>query len=295
MKKRFLALALAAMTAFSMAACGSSASSETSSDAAADTSTDASASTDTASSDTSTDASASSSGRTLDEIKADGKIIMVTNAEFEPFEYKDGDDIVGIDVDIAKAIADELGVELEISDIAFASCIPALQADKADFIAAGMSITEERKKNVDFTDNYFNASQAIIVPVDSDIASRTDLNGKTVGVQTGTTGDSYCTNEDGSSDISVGEVKRYEKAVDAAQDVISGRIDAEVIDNFVADKLVEKNPDKIKKLDEALTEEQYAMALPKGSELTAKFNEILKSLQDSGKLDEIESKYLSAE
>lgn len=295
MKKRFLALALAAMTAFSMAACGSSASSETSSDAAADTSTDASASTDTASSDTSTDASASSSGRTLDEIKADGKIIMVTNAEFEPFEYKDGDEIVGIDVDIAKAIADELGVELEISDIAFASCIPALQAGKADFIAAGMSITEERKKNVDFTDNYFNASQAIIVPVDSDIASRTDLNGKTVGVQTGTTGDSYCTNEDGSSDISVGEVKRYEKAVDAAQDVISGRIDAEVIDNFVADKLVEKNPDKIKKLDEALTEEQYAMALPKGSELTAKFNEILKSLQDSGKLDEIESKYLSAE
>ncbi len=285
MKKRLVALALAAMTAFSMAACGSSTSGSSSDTASGEQA----ASSDTASSDS------SASGRTLDEIKKDGKIIMVTNAEFEPFEYKDGDDIVGIDVDIANAIADELGVKLEIQDIAFASCIPALQAGKADFIAAGMSITEERKKNVDFTDNYFNASQAIIVPVDSDIAGRADLAGKTVGVQTGTTGDSYCTNEDGSSDVQVGEVKRYEKAVDAAQDVIAGRIDAEVIDNFVADKLVEKNPDKIKKLDEALTEEQYAMALPKGSELTDKFNEILKDLQDSGKLDEIESKYLSAE
>lgn len=266
MKKRLVALALAAVTAFSLVACGSSSS-----------------------------GSSASSGRTLEEIQKDGKIIMVTNAEFEPFEFKDGDDIVGIDVDIAKAIADELGVELEISDIAFASTIPALQSGKADFIAAGMSITEERQKSVDFTDNYFDASQAIIVPVDSDISGREDLNGKTVGVQTGTTGDTYCTNEDGSSDVTVGEVKRYEKGVDAAQDVIAGRIDAEVIDNFVADKLVEKNPDKIKKLDEALTEEQYAMALPKGSELTAKFNEILKKLADSGKLDEIESKYISAE
>lgn len=231
-------------------------------------------------------------GKTLDEIKEEGKIVMATNAEFEPFEYKDDDKIVGIDVDIAQAIADELGVDLEISDIAFESTIPALQAGKADFIAAGMSVTEDRKKNVDFTDPYFNASQAILVAKDSDIKGKADLEGKTVGVQTGTTGDSYCTDEDGTSEVKVGEVKRYEKGMDACSDLMAGRIDAVVIDNFVAEKLASKNPDKIVKLDEALTEEEYAMALPKDSELTAKFNEILKELTDSGKLDEIETKYL---
>lgn len=231
-------------------------------------------------------------GRTLDEVKKDGKIIMATNAEFEPFEYKDNDEIVGIDPELAKAIADSLGVDLEISDIAFESCIPALQAGKADFIAAGMTVTEDRKKNVDFTDPYFNAGQAILVPVDSDIKGKADLEGKTVGVQTGTTGDTYCTDEDGTSEVKVGDVKRYEKGMDACSDLMAGRIDAVVIDNFVAQKLAEKNPDKIVKLDENLTEEEYAMALPKGSELTAEFNKALKDLKDSGKLDEIENKYL---
>lgn len=231
-------------------------------------------------------------GRTLDEIKADGKIIMATNAEFEPFEYKDDDKIVGIDAEIAAKIAEALGVDLEISDIAFESTIPALQAGKADFIAAGMTVTEDRKKNVDFTDPYFNASQAILVAKDSDIAKPEDLEGKTVGVQTGTTGDMYCTDEDGTSEVKVGEVKRYEKGMDAASDLMAGRIDAVVIDNFVAQKLADKNPDKLVKLDDALTEEEYAIALPKDSELTEKFNEVLKDLTDSGELDAIETKYL---
>lgn len=231
-------------------------------------------------------------GRTLDEIKSDGKIIMATNAEFEPFEYKDDDKIVGIDAEIAGKIAEALGVDLEISDIAFESTIPALQAGKADFIAAGMTVTEDRKKNVDFTDPYFNASQAILVAKDSDIAKPEDLEGKTVGVQTGTTGDMYCTDEDGTSEVKVGEVKRYEKGMDAASDLMAGRIDAVVIDNFVAQKLADKNPDKLVKLDDALTEEEYAIALPKDSELTEKFNEILKDLTDSGELDAIETKYL---
>ena len=113
-----------------------------------------------------------------------------------------------------------------------------------------------------------------------------------IGVQTGTTGDMYCTDEDGTSEVKVGEVKRYEKGMDAASDLMAGRIDAVVIDNFVAQKLAEKNPDKIVKLDDALTEEEYAIALTKDSELTAKFNEVLKDLTDSGKLDEIETKYL---
>ena len=186
-------------------------------------------------------------------------------------------------------------MKLEISDIAFDSLIPSLNAGKADFIAAGMTATEDRRKNVDFSEAYFNASQAIIVTVDSEIASRTDLNGKIVGVQQGTTGDSYCTNEDGSSDVQVGEVKRYPKGMDAVSDLIAGRLDAVVIDNFPAEKLVGKNADKIKKLDEALTEEEYAIALPKGSDLTDTVNETIKELNESGKMDEIVSKYISAE
>lgn len=222
---------------------------------------------------------------------------MATNAEFEPFEYKDGNDIVGIDPDIAQKIADKLGVELEISDISFDSCIPAINSGKADFVAAGMTVTEDRKKNVDFSDPYYNAGQAIIVPVDSDITKKEDLEGKKVGVQTGTTGDTYCTDEDGSSEVKIGNenVSRYTKGMDAVSDLMNGRIDAVVIDNFPAQKLVEKNPDKIKVLDDPLTTEEYAIACPKGSELVDTINEVLKDLKDSGELDEIISKYSSDE
>ncbi len=228
----------------------------------------------------------------IDKIKSAGKIVMTTNAEFEPFEYKDGDEIVGIDLDISHALADKLGVELEVADIAFDSLIPSLNAGKADFIAAGMTATPEREKNVDFSVPYFNASQSIIVKTDSEIAGRADLNGKTVGVQQGTTGDVYCTNEDQSSDVSVKEVKRYAKGMDAVSDLIAGRVDAVVIDDYPAEKLVSKNPDKIKKLDEALTEETYAIAMPKGSDLKPVVDELIQELNDSGKMDEIIGRYI---
>lgn len=297
--KKIAAFMLAAATAFSMVGCGSSSSSSTdTSEATATEDASSDTSTDDASAEESTDESSdssSSAARSIDEIKSSGKVIMATNAEFEPFEYKDGNDIVGIDPEIAQKIADKLGVELEITDIAFDSCIPAINSGKADFVAAGMTATDERRKNVDFSDPYFDASQAIIVPVDSDIKSRTDLNGKKIGVQTGTTGDTYVTNEDGSGDITAGEVSRYSKGMDAVSDLMNGRIDAVVIDNFPAQKLVAKNSDKIKTLDEALTSEEYAIACPKGSELVDTINEVLQEMKDSGELDEIESKYISTD
>lgn len=235
-----------------------------------------------------------SSGSAVEAIKSKGKIVMVTNAEFEPFEYKDNNEIVGIDVEIAGKIAEKLGVELEITDIAFDSCVPSVQSGKADFAAAGMSVTEDRLKNVDFTENYFNASQVIILPVDSDIKSREDLNGKTVGVQQGTTGDTYCSNEDGESDIEV-EVKRYGKGMDAVSDLLNGRLDAVVIDNFPAEKLIAKNSDQLFKLEEALTEEEYAIAVAKDSDLTAEINAVIDELKTSGELDSIVSKYIGEE
>lgn len=291
--KKIAALFFAGAMALSLAACGSS-SSSSSTTAAASSTAEAAGSVAEASSTAASGASAAT-GKDVEAIKKAGTIRMVTNAEFEPFEYKDNDKVVGIDADIAQKIADKLGVKLEISDIAFDSCIPALTSGKADFCAAGMTDTPDREKNVDFTESYYNASQAIIVTKGSDIKSRDDLNGKTVGVQQGTTGDIYCTNEDGSSDVKVKEVKRYPKGMDAVSDLIAGRIDAVVIDNFPADKYVEKNPSKLQKLDEALTEEKYAIAVPKGSDLKNTINEVIDDLNKNGEMDKIVSKYIQAD
>lgn len=273
--KKILAVMLAALMMLAFVAC-------------TDTKSEDKNETSTKSEETST----ADTGDALDVVK-DGKITMVTNAEFEPFEYREGNDIVGIDIDISKKIAEKLGAELEVTDIAFDSCIPSVQSGKADFSAAGLTVSESRLKSVDFTDNYFNASQSIIVAVDSEITGREDLNGKIVGVQQGTTSDIYCTNEDGESDVEVEEVKRYNRSMDAVADLINGRIDAVVVDDYPAEKLVEKNADKVKKLDEALTEEEYAIAVPKGSKLKDLINEVIKELKESGEMDEIISKYIS--
>ena len=265
MKKKIMALILAAGMALSMAACGSSGSS-----------------------------SSAKSDDAVAAIKKAGKITMVTNAEFPPFEYKDGNKVTGIDADIAQAVADDLGEKLEITDIAFDSCIPALKSGKADFCLAGMTVTDDRKKNADFSDPYFNASQVILVKSgNKDITKPSDLDGKVVGVQQGTTGDTYCTNEDGKNDISVKEVKRYQKHVDAVSDLIAGRIDAVVLDDYPAEQFIEQNKGKIEKVGENLTTEEYAAVVPKGSNLVDEINKVVKDLKDSGKMNEIVDKYTS--
>lgn len=249
----------------------------------------------TAGSEAASAAATSSGSAALDKIKSDGFVTMSTNAEFEPFEYKDGDSIIGIDAEIGQKIADKLGVQLKINDISFDTLIAELDSGKTNFVAAGMSVTEDRKKNVDFSDSYFNASQAIIVSKDSAIKSRADLNGKKVGVQQGTTGDTFCTNEDGTSDIKVGSVERYNKGVDAVTDLINGKIDAVVIDDFPATKFVEKNPDKLVKLGEALTVEEYAIAVKKGdADMLKTVNDVLSEMKSSGELDKIVEKYKAA-
>lgn len=232
---------------------------------------------------------------TLDKIKADGFITMSTNAEFEPFEYKDGDNFVGIDIDISNKIAEKLGVKLKVNDVAFDTLTTELASGKSNFVAAGMTATEDRKKNVDFSDSYFDATQSIIVLKSSAIKARADLNGKKVGVQQGTTGDIFCTNEDGTSDIKVASTERYSKGVDAVTDLINGKIDAVVIDDFPARKFVEKNADKLIKLEEALTVEKYAIAVKKGDADSLKvINEVLGEMKSSGDLDKLITKYKSA-
>ena len=287
--KKAAAFLLAAAMTLTLVACGQSGSASSAAPSSA-----APASSEAASSAAASSEAASSAASTVSTIKS-GTLTMSTNAEFEPFEFKDGTKIVGIDVDIANKIAQKLGDQLKINDVDFDSLIMELQTGKCDFVAAGMTVTEDKKKNVDFSDTYFDATQSIIVKKDSPIKSRKDLNGKKVGVQQGTTGDSFCTNEDKKSDIQVGTVKRFNKGADAIQDLINGRIDAVVIDDFPAAKFVSKNSDKLVKLSDALTVEHYAIAVKKGD--TAKLdviNGVLKDMKSSGELDKIINNYKSS-
>ena len=220
-----------------------------------------------------------------------GTLTMATNAEFPPYEYHDGDAIVGIDAEIAKAIADELGMELEIEDIAFDSIIPEIVSGKADMGLAGMTVTEDRMQSVDFSDTYAKASQKIIVTEDSEIASPDDLKGVIVGVQLGTTGDIYVSDleADGTT------VERYNKGFEAVQALSQGKIDAVVIDGEPAKTFVAET-EGLKILEESFTDEEYAIAVKKGNtELLEKINGALKTLKDNGTLDEIVAKYIKAE
>ena len=226
----------------------------------------------------------------VETIKSNGYITMATNAEFEPFEFKAENKIVGIDIDISKEIANDLGVDLKVNDISFDAVIFELKEKKSDFAAAALSYDEDRAKNVDFSNPYFNASQSIIVMKNSNIFNADDLKGKNIGVHLGTTGDTYCT-QAGSM-----QVVRFNKSMDAVSDMINGQIDAVVVDDFTANKLVEKNNTVVKKLDQALTKEEYRIAVTKGNtELLNIINKTISKLEESGKLDEIIEKYMYSE
>ncbi len=218
-----------------------------------------------------------------------GELVMATNAEFPPYEYHEGDKIVGIDVEICQAIADEMGKKLVIEDMAFDSVITSVYTGKADIGAAGLTITEDRLKNINFSAPYTTAAQVIIVPGDSDIASPDDLTGKKVGVQLGTTGDIYA------DDIQNATVERYNKGYEAVQALLQGKIDAVMIDNEPAKVYVTQNPE-LKIVDEAFTYEEYAIAVAKDNEeLLNEVNAAIAKLKESGKLDEIINKYISAD
>lgn len=216
-------------------------------------------------------------------------LVMATNAEFPPYEYYEGDKVVGIDAEIAQAIAEDMGYELVIEDMAFDSIIAAVQSGKADFGAAGMTVNEERQQSVSFTDTYTHASQVIIVKMDSEIKTPDDLVGKTVGVQLGTTGDIY------SSDIEDATIERYNKGFEAVQALNQDKIDAVIIDREPAKVFVSENTG-LAILDESFTEEDYAIAVAKeNEELLEQMNASLAKLKESGKLQEIIDKYISAE
>ncbi len=214
--------------------------------------------------------------------KDDNKLVMVTEAGFAPYEYRDSNGIVGVDVDIAREIAASMGKELEIKDVAFDSLINELNSGKADFAAAGMSISEERKKEVDFSIEYVSSKQVIVVRKDyNKIKSVNDLNGKTISVQLGSVADSYVNNNYKNS-----KIVRQKKFLSAAEDVKAKKADCIVMDELPAKELV-KNNSELTILSIELFTDKYAIAVKKGNtELLNKINEVLEKLIKEGKIEE---------
>ena len=273
-RRSFLAAAGLSVAALALTACGGSASSVASS---------------VASSASSAAASTSAAAGELTTVEA-GKLTMATNAAFPPYEMTtDAGDFEGIDIETAQAIADKLGLELQIDDMDFDAALLSVQQGKADIVMAGVTVTDERKAVMDFSDSYATGIQSIIVPEGSDIASPDDLAGKKIGTQRGTTGYIYCTDDFGED-----AVVAYDSGLTAVQALNNGQVDAVVIDNAPAKEYVAANPG-LKVLETSYAEEDYAIGMAKGSSLEAAVNAALEELKADGTLQAIVDKYITAE
>ena len=285
--KKALSLMTAAALVLSLAACGSTASSAASSEAA---------SSETASSDAASSEAASSEAASETETAElptvePGKLIMSTNAAFPPYEMTtDSGEFEGIDIETAQAIADKLGLELQIDDMDFDAALLAVQQGKSDMVMAGVTVTDERQNVMDFTDSYATGIQSIIVKEDSDIASVDDLAGKKIGTQRGTTGYLYCSDDFGDENVVA-----YDDGLTAVQMLNNGQVDCVVIDNAPAKEFIAANPG-LKLLDTAYVEESYAIGVGKGNtELKDAINTALEELKADGTLQAIVDKYITAE
>ena len=285
--KKALSLMTAAALVLSLAACGSTASSAASSEAASPEA----ASSDAASSEAASSEAASETETAELSTVEPGKLIMSTNAAFPPYEMTtDSGEFEGIDIETAQAIADKLGLELQIDDMDFDAALLAVQQGKADIVMAGVTVTDERQNVMDFTDSYATGIQSIIVKEDSDIASVDDLAGKKIGTQRGTTGYLYCSDDFGDENVVA-----YDNGLTAVQMLNNGQVDCVVIDNAPAKEFVAANPG-LKLLDTAYVEESYAIGVGKGNtELKDAINTALEELKADGTLQAIVDKYITAE
>lgn len=259
--KKFLAIALAAIMLFALAACAGN---------------------------NATDGNATDGNATDGDAKA--VLTMATNAEFPPYEYYQGDEIVGIDAEVAALIADKLGMELEIVDIAFDSIITGVQSGKFDMGMAGLTVTPERLEKVDFSTSYATGVQSVIVKEDGAVQSLDDVAGKMIGVQTTTTGDIYASDEFGEEFVT-----KYDNGAAAVQALIAGKVDCVIIDNEPAKSYVAAN-EGLKILDTSYAVEDYAICFAKdNTELKDKVDAALKELIADGSVQAVVSKYIPAE
>ena len=236
-------------------------------------------------------ASCGKKGKTLEEVKAAGELVVATSPDFKPFKYLEGEEVVGIEVEILKKICEKLGVKLTLKQMTFESVLPGVMSGKFDCGMSGITVTESRQKNMLFTDPYCLAAQAIVVKAGSPIESKADLSGKKVSVQTGTTAEEYCMGNGY-------EVSAYEDNEVAQLALLNGNVDAWVIDDLTAAAMVKEynegkaDTDKLVILSDAMTTEPYAFAFAFGSEdLVAEINKILKTMLDDGTIAGLFTKY----
>ena len=213
--------------------------------------------------------------------KNENQLVMVTEAGFAPYEYYENGEVVGVDVDIAKEIAKYLGKKLVVKDIAFDSIINEVKTGKADFGAAGISYSDDRAKNVDFSINYAISKQVVIVNNNSSIANVNEISNKKIAVQLGSIADTFVTER-----YKNANVVRQKKYLAAIEDLKTGKVDCVVMDELPAKEIVSKN-EGIKILDGSLTNDSYGMVVKKGNkELLDAINMVLQNLKDEGKIDE---------
>ena len=280
--KKFLSMALALTMALSLAACGGNSTSGSAAPAASAPAASAPA--------------ASAEAPELKTVEA-GKLIMSTNAQFPPYEMvADNGSFEGIDVEVAQAIADKLGLELVIDDMDFDAALLAAQQGKSDMVMAGVTVNEERLQVMDFSDSYANGVQVVIVPENSAIASVDDLsNDKMIGTQRGTTGYIYCSDTVENGGYGEDHVTAYDDGATAVQALVNGQVDAVVIDNAPAQEYVKANPG-LKILETEFTNEDYAIGMAKGNTaLLEAINGALAELTADGTLQSIVDKYIPAE
>ena len=277
-RRSFMAAAGLTVAALALTACGGS-SSTASSAAASSVASSAAASSE----------AASAAATELTTVEA-GKLTMATNAAFPPYEMTtDAGEFEGIDIETAQAIADKLGLELQIDDMDFDAALLSVQQGKADIVMAGVTVTDERKAVMDFSDSYATGIQSIIVPEGSDITSPDDLAGKKIGTQRGTTGYIYCSDNFGDENVVA-----YDDGLTAVQALNNGQVDAVVIDNAPAQEFIAANPG-LKILDTSYAEEDYAIGMAKNSPLEDAVNSVLEELKADGTLQAIVDKYITAE
>ena len=303
--KKYFALLLAGMMAFSLAACGGS-SSAPAAEPAAETEAEAPAAepapeaegteAEAPAADAAAEAPAADAAAEIKTIEA-GKLHMATNAAFPPYEMiSDNGGFEGIDVEIATAIAQKLGLELVVDDMEFNSVIISVQGGKSDIAMAGLTVTDERKQNVDFTESYATGVQVIIVPEGSDIQTVDDLaNDKMIGVQDGTTGYIYCSAKVADGGYGEDHVSSYPNGAMAIEALKGGKVDAVVIDNEPAKAFVAAN-DGLKILDTEYIIENYAIGISKDNNgLRDAVNNALKELIADSTVKTIVDKYINAE
>ena len=291
MKKKIMAVLVAAGMVVSLAACGGSQTATGTAESAAETVESAAETAEsTAAEATESVAEAAASEDAELVTVTEGKLTMSTNAAFPPYEMTtDSGDLEGIDIEVAGAIAKKLGLELQVDDMDFDAALLAAQQGKSDIVMAGVSVTEERQKVMEFSDSYATGVQVIIVKEDSDIASVENLDGKMIGTQRGTTGNIYCTDDYGEDHITT-----YDNGLTAVQALMNGQVDCVVIDQEPAKAFVAANQG-LKILDTEYVSEDYAIGMAKGNTaLQSAVNKALAELQEDGTVQSIVDKYIAA-